>query len=364
MSDASPTKDQILNALRSVNDPDLHRDIVSLEMVKEIAVCDGHVKLGIELTTPACPLKDQIRADVERAVEALGGVRQIEIDFTARVRGGPMGQANLPGVKNIIAVGAGKGGVGKSTMSVLIAAGLARAGAKVGLLDADVYGPSIPKMLGVEGAKPEMDKSQERIIPVMANGIKVISIGFLISPDQAVIWRGPMIHSTVKQFIDHVDWGELDYLIVDLPPGTGDVPLTLSQSVSATGAVVVCTPQDVALLDAVRAARMYQQLKIDIIGIIENMSYFIAPDTGREYDLFGKGGAQRAAARLDVPYLGAVPINIGIRISGDQGTPDAVFADNAQGVADAVQKVVENLAAQISIKNASAESPLELNVHG
>lgn len=363
MSTPAITKDQILQILRTVNDPELNRDIVTLNMVKNVAVCDGNVRLGIELTTPACPLKDRIRQDVEAAVRTLPGVDSVQVEFSAQVRGGPMQQASLPGVKNVIAVGAGKGGVGKSTVSVLAAVGLARAGAKVGLLDADVYGPSIPKMLGIEEAKPTVTPSGNMIIPVVAHGLKVMSIGFMIEPDRAVVWRGPMIHGTIRQFLDQVEWGELDYLIVDLPPGTGDVPLTLSQSIPMTGAVVVCTPQDVALLDAIRAARMYQQLNVDILGIVENMSYFIAPDTGREYDLFGKGGAERAAARLRVPFLGSIPINVAIRLSGDKGTPGDVFDSDAQGVGRAVQSVVEQLAGQISIHNEAKSPPLELNIH-
>ncbi len=359
---ASPSKDQIIDALRRVQDPELHKDLVTLNMVKSVAVCDGQVRLNIELTTPACPLKDQIRRDVEQAVRALGGVKNVEIEFSAQVRRGAMEQASMPGVKHVICIGAGKGGVGKSTLSVLTAVGLARAGAKVGLLDADVYGPSIPKMLGMEGTKPAMT-GDRRIVPIIAHNLKLMSIGFIIEPEQAVVWRGPMIHSTLKQFLDQVDWGELDYLIVDLPPGTGDVPLTLSQSIPMTGAVIVCTPQDVALLDAVRAARMYQQLNVDILGIVENMSYFIAPDTGREYDLFGKGGAEKAAARLKVPFLGSIPINVAIRMSGDRGNPASVFEEDPQGVGAAVQKVVENLAGQISIRSALKPAPLQLNIH-
>lgn len=367
-TDTNPTKEQIIDALRRVQDPELHKDIVTLNMVKNVALCDGMVRLEIELTTPACPLKDQIRTDIENTLKRMEGVRSVEVDFSAQVRsgrggGGPMGQAQLPNVKNIIAVGAGKGGVGKSTVSVLTAVGLAREGAKVGLMDSDVYGPSIPKMLGIEDAKPTVTPDQQKIIPVETAGIKVMSIGFMIEPDRAVIWRGPMIHGTVKQFLDQVEWGDLDYLIVDLPPGTGDVPLTLSQSIPMTGAVVVCTPQDVALLDAVRAAKMYQQLNVDVLGIIENMSYFIAPDTGREYDLFGKGGAEKAANKLKVPFLGSIPINIGIRISGDRGNPSAIFEENDQGIGDSVLRTVQNLAAQVSIRNEQKAPPVALNIH-
>lgn len=357
----SISKEEVIDVLRTVQDPELHRDLVTLNMIKSVAVCDGHVRVAVELTTPACPLKDKVRSDVEAAVRRLPGVQQVEVEFSARVRSGPMRQAVLPEVKNIVAVGAGKGGVGKSTVSVLAAVGLARAGAKVGLLDADVYGPSIPKMLGIEQAKPAVDG--QMILPVVAHNLKVMSIGFMIEPDRPVVWRGPMIHGTVKQFLEQVDWGELDYLIVDLPPGTGDVPLTLAQSIPMTGAVVVCTPQDVALLDAVRAARMYQQLQVDVLGIVENMSYFIAPDTGKEYDLFGKGGAEKAAARLKVPFLGSIPINVAIRISGDAGTPEDVFTKSPQGIGEAVTRVVQTLAGQITVHNESQAPPLELKIH-
>lgn len=359
---ASPTKDEIMNALRGVNDPELHKDLVSLNMIKNVAVCDGNVRVGVELTTPACPLKDRVREDVVAAVMALPGVSKVDVEFSAQVRKSPFGQALLPGVKNVIAVGAGKGGVGKSTLSVLTAVGLARAGAKVGLLDADVYGPSIPKMLGVEAAKPLVTE-QQKITPVMAGDIKVMSVGFLVDPDQAVVWRGPMVHGMIRDFLERVDWGDLDYLVVDLPPGTGDVPLTLSQSLPLNGAVVVCTPQEVALLDAVRAAKMYQLLNVEVLGIVENMSYFIAPDTGKEYDLFGKGGAKRAADRLQVPFLGSIPINVAIRTSGDQGNPGVVFEQDPQGVGAAVRSVVENLAGQISVRNAARTAPVQLNIH-
>jgi len=346
-----PTRDEILNVLRTVNDPELQRDVVTLGMVRNVAVCDGQVRVDLELTTPACPLKETLRRDVTAAVMGLRGVKSVAVEFSAKVRQSPIRQTALPGVKNIIAVGAGKGGVGKSTVAVLTAIGLARSGASVGLLDADVYGPSIPKMMGVEDAQPAVSGEANRIIPVEAHGVKTMSIGFIIPRDQPVIWRGPMIHGTIRQFLEQVDWGELDYLIVDLPPGTGDVPLTLSQSIPATGAVVVCTPQAVALLDCVRAARMYQMLKVEVLGIIENMSYFIAPDTLREYDLFGKGGAEAAARELGVPFLGSIPINVAVRISGDRGTPADVFHNGQQGLAEAVKTIVGNLAGRISVRN-------------
>jgi ATP-binding protein involved in chromosome partitioning len=260
----------------------------------------------------------------------------------------------------VIAIGAGKGGVGKSTVAVLTAVGLAREGARVGLMDADVYGPSIPKMLGIENEKPLL--AGERILPVNTAGLKVMSMGFVLPQDQAVIWRGPMIHGAIRQFLDQVEWGELDYLIVDLPPGTGDVPLTLSQSIPMTGAVMVCTPQEVALLDAVRAARMYQQLNVQILGFVENMSYFIAPDTGKEYDLFGKGGAAKAAVKLGVPFLGSIPINVAIRISGDAGTPEAIFKKNSQGIGEAAMAVVRAIAAEVATRNREGGEPVTLRI--
>ncbi len=397
-AETAPTSEQIMDALRSVYDPEIGRDLVSLNRIRKLRACEGHVSLDVEVCGAAALHQDQMRNDIEAALTGLQGIRQVQINFMAATpsqpgqpanggaaggghqhghahgpgqpgqgrggqpggHGGPMAPVNLPGVKHSIAVGAGKGGVGKSTLSVMIALGLTRKGLKVGLMDADVYGPSIPKMLGIEGQRPSL--RGEMIAPIEVHGLKVISIGLLIEPDRAVIMRGPMVHGTVKSFLDQVDWGELDYLIVDLPPGTGDVPLTLSQSIPMTGAVVVCTPQSVALIDAVRAARMYQQLNVDVLGIVENMSYFIAPDTGREYDLFGKGGAKKAAADLKVPFLGSIPINIGIRISGDDGHPENLFKDDTQGVVTAAMAVVDALLQQVSLHDAARPGPT-LNIH-
>lgn len=355
----SITREQIMDCLRNVKDPELHKDLVSLEMIKDVQVTGDRVKLNVELTTPACPLKDTIRRDVARELKTLG-VSDVEIEFSAQVRAAIRTTAQLPGVKNIVAVGAGKGGVGKSTISVLAAIGLSREGAKVGLLDADVYGPSIPKMLGVEQEKPRV--REEKILPLDCHGIRVMSMGFMVEPEKAVIWRGPMVHGVIRQFLDQVDWGELDYLIIDLPPGTGDVPLTLAQSIPMTGAVVVATPQDVALLDAVKALRMYQQLNVDILGIVENMSYFRAPDTGVEYDLFGRGGARRAAERVGVPFLGEIPINVSIRTSGDDGRPIDAIESSDPATREAIISFVRNLAGQISVKAVRAERPVELRI--
>ncbi|OWY72707.1 chromosome partitioning protein [cyanobacterium TDX16] len=355
----SLTQETITTALRQVQDPELHKDLVTLNMVKNITVDGSAVRLGIELTTPACPMKDHIQKDIEAALKQIGATK-VHIEWSAQVRSTPKLAAHLPGVKNVIAVGAGKGGVGKSTVAVLAAVGLAREGAKVGLMDADVYGPSIPKMLGIEFEKPRV--RDEKILPLDACGIKVMSMGFMVEPERAVIWRGPMVHGVIKQFLEQVDWGELDYLIIDLPPGTGDVPLTLSQSIPMTGAVVVCTPQEVALLDAIKALRMYQQLNVDILGIVENMSYFRAPDTGAEYDIFGRGGAKKAAERVGVPFLGEIPININVRISGDSGSPADAFEKSDQATRDAIVSFVRNMAGQVSIKSASGAAPLELKI--
>ena len=261
----------------------------------------------------------------------------------------------LPGVKNVVAVGAGKGGVGKSTAAVLLAYGLHRSGAKVGLMDADVYGPSIPTMVGVEGHKPTV--SGNMIVPPVAGGVKIISIGFMVDRDKPLIWRGPMAHGVIKQFLEQVDWGELDYLIVDLPPGTGDVPLTLAQQIPMTGAVVICTPQDVALLDARRAVKMYEQLNVPCLGIIENMSYYLCPKCGHRDELFDHGGAKSAAKDLGVPFLGEIPLNAKIRIHGDAGCPEKLFTDTPDYVTQAIQRVVSNTAGQIGIRSGLREAP-------
>jgi len=266
----------------------------------------------------------------------------------------------LPGVKNVVAVGAGKGGVGKSTAAVLLSYGLHRSGAKVGLMDADVYGPSIPTMVGVEGHKPAV--SGNMIVPPVAGGVKIISIGFMVDRDKPLIWRGPMAHGVIKQFLEQVEWGELDYLIVDLPPGTGDVPLTLAQQIPMTGSVVICTPQDVALMDARRAVKMYEQLNVPCLGIIENMSYYLCPKCGHRDELFDHGGAQSAAGELGVPFLGEIPLNVKIRIHGDTGCPEKLFTDTPDYVTQAIQRVVSNTAEQISIRNSMRVAAPKLTV--
>ncbi len=345
------TIDQVRDQLRQVNDPELHKDLVTLNMIKDITVDRATVSVGVELTTPACPLKSQIEQDVRAAVLKLSGVEQVEVTFTARVPVSPQQRAAennpLPDVKHIIAIGAGKGGVGKSTVAVNVAVGLARAGATVGLLDGDIYGPSLPTLLGLDDLEVRT-AGGNMIVPFAVHGIRAMTIGKLVEEDKPLIWRGPMAHGAFRQLTTQTEWGPLDYLIIDLPPGTGDVPLTMSQILPLTGAVVVCTPQKVAQDDARRAVRMFQQLNIEVLGIVENMSYFIGDD-GKEYDIFGRGGAESMAHQMGVPFLGAVPINMRLRANSDAGNPSANFNDDSQ-LASELTRVVNNLAGQISVK--------------
>ena len=354
------TSQQLHDALRTVKDPDLHKDIVALNMVKDAIMKGNDAFVHIELTTPACPMKDKIRADVEQAVRGKAGelgapIDSITIEFSADVRKPNQktrDQDNpLPNVKHIIAVGAGKGGGGTSTDALLAACGLSRMGAKVGLLDADIYGPSMPTMLGLEELPGGMRGNM--LLPFEVHGIKTMTIGKLVDPEKALIWRGPMAHGAFKQLATQTDWGDLDYLIIDLPPGTGDVPLTMSQLLPLSGAVVVCTPQRVAQDDARRAIRMFQQLGVEVLGIVENMSWFVC-DHGEEYDLFGRGGAQQMADALNLPFLGALPIWPQMRINLDRGCP----LDNwkiSKDAAKLLDDVCQNLAAQISIATMSGK---------
>ncbi|MCP4594645.1 MAG: Mrp/NBP35 family ATP-binding protein [bacterium] len=265
---------------------------------------------------------------------------------------GPAPEMSLPGVGDVIAVGAGKGGVGKSTIAVLLAVGLQRRGAKVGLLDADVYGPSIPTLMGVQGQRPEI--GQERMMPITSAGVKLISIGSIVDPDQPIVWRGPMVHGVVTQFIGQVEWGELDFLIVDLPPGTGDVPLSLAQSIPLSGSVVVCTPQDVALADAVRALKMYEALNVPALGIVENMSYYMCSKCGHRDEIFDHGGAARAAKKLGVPFLGEIPLNGSVRLFGDDGTPEKQFTKTDTRVREAIETVVASVSEQVAARHGDA----------
>jgi ATP-binding protein involved in chromosome partitioning len=345
----SVTKEQVLSALRNVQDPDLHKDIVTLGFVKEVEVKGGEVDFTIELTTPACPVKDQLKSQAEALVGALPGVTAARARMTANVstRGG-FGRQQVPGIRNIVAVGAGKGGVGKSTTAVNVAVALARMGARVGLLDGDVYGPNIPQMLG-STASPEVD-AEKHIVPPEAQGIKVISMGMLVPPDQPIIWRGPMLHGAVQQFMRDVAWGELDYLVVDLPPGTGDVALSMAQSVPLAGAIVVTTPQGVSVSDVKKAVGMFRQLNIPVLGVVENMSYFVCGHCQERTDIFGSGGGRRMAEEMQIPFLGEIPIDTRVRSGGDDGQPIVVAAPDAPA-AQAFMAVASRVAAQVSIQN-------------
>jgi ATP-binding protein involved in chromosome partitioning len=347
------TESAVLDALRSVNDPDLKRDIVALGFVKDLRIEGGRVAFTIELTTPACPVKDSMREQARSVVAALPGVTQVEVTMTAAVRSARVAvdAAPIPGVRNIVAVGAGKGGVGKTTLAVNLAIALSRAGSRVGMIDGDVYGPNVPIMLGV---REPLESEDGKILPAEKFGLKVVSMGFLAADDSPVIWRGPMLHSVITQFFHDVRWGELDYLVVDMPPGTGDVALSLSQTVPVSGAVVVTTPQEVSLSDSRRAVRMYQKLHIPVLGLIENMSYFVCPTCGHESDIFGRGGGERTAEAMHVPFLGRIPIYEPIRRGGDSGQP-IVMAEPDSPAALAFGAAAEQLAAQVSM--ASFEKP-------
>lgn len=347
-------QDKVMAALRTVRDPELFKDIVTLGMVKDVRVDGDIVSLTVELTTPACPLKDVIEKDVKAALEKIGA-KEVRLNLTANTRG-PMQPRKdvLPQVKNVVAIGAGKGGVGKSTVSANVAVGLARVGAKVGLMDGDIYGPSMPTMLGIKGVAPQVRGN--KILPHFVHGIHAITIGSLVEQDKPLIWRGPMAHGAFKQLlIDNTEWPELDYLIVDLPPGTGDVPLTLCQLLPLTGAVVVATPQQVALDDCIRAVRMFQQLGAPVLGIVENMSYLPLPD-GSIQDIFGRGGAEKAAQGLGLPFLGALPMFPELRVNSDAGKPLANF-EGTPKLRESLEHILQNLAGQVSLRNLQEAGP-------
>lgn len=354
------TTDTVITALKNVIDPDLNRDLVSLNMVKDVKISGNDISVNIELTTPACPLKDKIHDDcVNEIKKNIPSAQKITVNMTANVRSNFDSKQSsiLPNVKNTIAVASGKGGVGKSTIAANLALALAKQGATVGLIDADIYGPSIPMMMGIQ-EKPRIyqDTVTAKMVPLENYGIKIMSIGFLIDDDAPVIWRGPMASGAIKQFMSDVHWGYLDYLIFDLPPGTGDIQLTLVQTIPLTGAVVVTTPQNVSLIDVKKAIRMFQRVNVPILGIIENMSYFIAPDTNKKYDIFGTGGGEKLAKELSVYLLGSVPINAHIREGGDNGKP-IVYEKPESEEAKKIIEISKNLAAQISINILSAKTP-------
>jgi len=346
----------VLDALRTVKDPDLNKDIVTLNFVKDLSVKNGVASFTIELTTPACPVKKEMEQWARDAALSVSGIREAQVRMTSRVSqsAAPAGKQAIEGVKNIVAVGSGKGGVGKTTVTVNLAVALARMGASVGLLDADIYGPNVPLMMGISGRPHAIG---DRIQTLSNYGVRMMSMGFLTSDDTPLIWRGPMLHSVIQQFIRQVDWGELDYLLIDLPPGTGDVQLSLTQTVPLTGAVVVSTPQDVALQDARKAIQMFRQVHVDVLGIVENMSYFQCPKCNERTPIFNHGGGAATAARYDVPFLGEVPINVSIREGGDAGKPVVAMEPESPGAMAFVQ-IAERVAAQVSIANANSQNTM------
>ncbi len=350
------TQSDIIQALSTVNDPDLKKDLVSLNMIKDISVSDSKVSFTVVLTTPACPLKEKIKNDCEEAVEKVVGKNvEIAIHMTSTVTTIRDNTPLLPGVKNIIAIASGKGGVGKSTVSSNLAVALAKMGAKVGLIDADISGPSIPVMFNCEHEQPEVKQvnGKNLIVPLVQYGVKLISIGFLAPTDSAVVWRGPMASSALKQFIADAEWGELDYLLIDMPPGTSDIHLTLVQTVPVTGAIIVTTPQKVALADATKGLAMFKQpqINVPILGIIENMAYFTPEELpDNKYYIFGKDGGKNLAEKYSVPFLGQIPLVQSIRESGDSGLP-AVLKEGA--TAKAFTDLAEAMARQVAIRNAT-----------
>lgn len=348
----APSAAKILEVLQPVQDPELQKSLVDLNMIRNVKVENGIATFTLVLTTPACPLREMIVDDCKKAVQKLPGIESVEVEVTAETpqQKSVPDRTGVPGVKNIIAVSSGKGGVGKSTVAVNIAAALAQSGASVGMIDADIYGPNVPTMLGLEDAVVEVRKEAQGDVmePAIAQGIKLVSMGFLIDKDQPVIWRGPMLNGIIRQFLYQVDWGNLDYLIIDLPPGTGDAQLTLAQAVPMAGVVIVSTPQNVALLDARKGLRMFQQLGVPVLGVVENMSYFIPPDRPEtQYDIFGSGGGEKIAKELGVPLIGCVPLEIPVREGGDQGKPIVLSGSSAS--AQAFQKIATDVAAKVSV---------------
>jgi ATP-binding protein involved in chromosome partitioning len=342
------TKEEVvLKALSTVMDPDLNKDIVSLGFIKDLKCEETQISFSIELTTPACPVKDLMKKQAYEAVVSCTGIKDVEIKMTSKVRAfGERNEKLLPDVKNIIPVASGKGGVGKSTISANLAISLANTGAKVGLLDADIYGPSIPKILNLN-QQPMV--SQNTIFPVIKHGIKIMSMGFFLQEDQAVIWRGPMLGKMIDQFLTDVEWGELDYLIIDLPPGTGDIQLSLCQAIPLTGALIVTTPQDVAINVARKAILMFNKLKTPVIGVVENMSYYECKHCGEKERIFGEGGGEKTSKEFDLPFLGEIPLTSPIRKASDSGNPVAL-TDPESSEAKAFNEIAEKLAAQISIR--------------
>jgi len=344
------TKKEIIEKLKSVQDPELKRDIVSMGMIKDIVIDNSNVYINLELTTPACPLRNEIELSVRKAVSSIPGVKEVAIKVSANVRRltNPFQlQQPIEGVKNIIAIASGKGGVGKSTVAANIAVALQTSSSSVGLLDADIYGPSVPTMFGIN-EKPKATPDQ-KIIPIEKYGLKLMSIGFLVGEDDPVIWRGPLVAQLIQQFLRNVIWGDLDYLVIDLPPGTGDAQLTLVQTIPLSGAVIVTTPQDIALIDANRGLQMFNKVNVPVLGIIENMSYFICTNCGHRTDIFGHGGGEKTAERLKVPFLGEIPLDAKVRETSDTGKP-IVIANPDSSQSRAFLEISRRIASEISVR--------------
>ena len=360
MADHTISQDSVLAALSKVQEPELHKDLVTLNMIQNLEINGSSVGFTIVLTTPACPLRGRIEKEAREAVLTVPGVENVSIKMDSNVRsdGRSRGLLKLP-VHNVVAIASGKGGVGKSTVAVNVAVALAQSGAKVGLLDADIYGPNVPTMMGVDRLPlPEDNK----MVPAEAHGVEVMSIGFLVKPGQPLIWRGPMLHSAIRQFLEDVVWGELDYLIIDLPPGTGDAQLSLAQSVPLSGGVIVTLPQQVSIEDATRGLEMFRQLKVPILGIVENMSYLEMSD-GTRVDVFGTGGGEQMAAKTGVPFIGTIPMDPSVRVGGDNGTPIVVSAPEL-AAAKALIAIAQDIAAKLSVASFQNGAGIPINIIG
>jgi len=355
----------VLEALKKAQAPEIHRDIISLGMVKNLEVTNGKVAFTVELTTPACPLKETIDNDCRKALAGVPGVKNVEISFGAQVRGSKSGAGQtdlLPTVKNVVLVASGKGGVGKSTVAANLAVALKMHGAATGLLDADIYGPSVPILMGVkEEPRKVAVNGGFKLEPPVAHGLPVMSIGFFLEPDQAVIWRGPMLSKALHQLMGDVYWGDLDYLVVDMPPGTGDVQITFSQQLKVSGAVLVATPQVVALADVIRAKSMFEKVMIPIVGLVENMSYFICDGCNKKHEIFSRGGAQRAAERFKIPFLGEVPIVSSVREWGDKGVPILIQEPKSE-ISKIFMEIAAKLAGQLSVVSEAAKRAQSLKI--
>ncbi len=355
----------VLEALRPIEDPDFHRSIVDLGFVKNVQLDGGRVSFAIELTTPSCPVKEQFKQAAERAVSALAGVNEVEVTMTANTRGSRPSSGNggkpeiLKSVRNVIAVASGKGGVGKSTVAVNLALALQQLGARVGVLDCDIYGPSIPLMLHVSG-EPRVTP-ERKLVPKESYGLELMSIGFLAGEDAPVIWRGPMVHGIIRQFLSDVLWGELDYLVLDLPPGTGDAALTLTQTAPLSGAIIVTTPQEVALIDARKGLKMFQRVNVPVLGIVENMSYFICSGCQQRHTLFGEGGVERTAEDLGVPLLVKIPLQPDVVAAGDKGNPTVLSAPGSPA-GEAFIELAGTVARKLSLLTAEAPPLLDGNI--